>query len=368
MSSEAEKRIVDGTAWRDFCDALKEAGDAILRPGTPDTAFDRAEGYRYLTRLVRAGLEAQIEFSDPRFPGFYQLSNETIKIGNDNPDNFYQNSTISGQYEYRISGTRGTVHYLSFGTKAGGYEKDGTMSPTGQLDGKDLSVEPDGTLEILVSRHPKPGNWLPMREDTTQLIVRQTFLDRAREEPAQLQIECLSAQGDSALDPETFEQRLQAAASFVRSTSHIFLDWMDIYSHHINKLPSDDQERCQAAGGDARIHYKQSYWKLEPDEALLIEAKRIPRCPYWNLQISNYWMESLDYVNHRIHINNHSAISEPDGSVRIVLAHRNPGPRWPNWLETTGHRLGGMLFRWVDADEHPPVDTRVVKFSELASL
>jgi hypothetical protein len=140
------------------------------------------------------------------------------------------------------------------------------------------------------------------------------------------------------------------------------------YSRHINELPADDQAKCQAAGGDANIHYLQSYWRLGADEALVIDAKIIPECSAWNFQLSNFWMESLDYRYHRISINKHTAQARPDGSVRIVVAHRNPGPQHPNWLETCGHQEGGMLFRWIEAEEHPGVDTRVVKHSELAEL
>ena len=63
-----EQSIVDGSAWADFCDNLKEAGDIILRSETPGDVFNRAEGYRYLSRLLRAGLESNIESSDPHFP------------------------------------------------------------------------------------------------------------------------------------------------------------------------------------------------------------------------------------------------------------------------------------------------------------
>ena len=42
--SEAEQRIIDGRAWADFCQALERAGDAVLRPTTPATPLDRAEG------------------------------------------------------------------------------------------------------------------------------------------------------------------------------------------------------------------------------------------------------------------------------------------------------------------------------------
>jgi hypothetical protein len=364
-SEEAEQRIIDGSAWRDFCDELKAAGDAILRDGNPEDAFNRAEGIRYLSRLTRAGLEAQVEFGDPRFPGFYQLSNETIKIGNDNPDNCYLNSTISGRYDYRIRGERGTVPYLSLGTKAGGYETSGTMVPTGQIDAKDMKIAPDGSFEILMSCRPQPGNWLPMKPETTQLIVRQTFSDRGSEEAATLEIECLNGDALDVLDPSALEAKLKSAAHFVQNTSNLFIDWMQRYSGHINELPSDDQKKCQDAGGDASIHYFQSYWKLADDEALIIRPDRIPKCAAWNFQLSNYWMESLDYRNHKIWVNNHTAVYDEEDNVTIVVAGENPGSRFPNWLETTNHGEGGMLFRWIDAESHPPIRTEVVKLSEL---
>ena len=364
----AEARLVDGTTWREFCRALEKAGDTILRESTPADPFNRAEGVRYLTRLLRAALESQVESSDPCFPRFYQLSNRTIKIGNDNPDNTYHNCNVSGAHDYRITGTRGTVPYISFGTKAGTYEENGEMWPTGQLDSSSMEIADDGTFEILVSKEKKPGNWLPMTEETGMIIVRQLFTTRENEEEATYDIECLTrGDADDRLDPARLEDALGRATDFVTSTSNLFTDWMEGYAAHLNALPSDDQERCQRAGGDANIHYLQSYWRLAPDEALLIEADRIPEAGHWNLQISNFWMESLDYRYHRIHVNKHTAHYEPDGSVRIVLAHANPGASFPNRLETCGHDCGGMLFRWIDTGgDHPPVRTRVVPLSDLA--
>jgi len=56
--------------------------------------------------------------------------------------------------------------------------------------------------------------------------------------------------------------------------------------------------------------------------------------------------------------------NQPDGSVRIVVAHEDPGV--PNWVNTVGHSQGTMCFRWIRATEHPQPRTRVVKRSELA--
>lgn len=363
--NDRERRIVDGEAWRDFCRALERAGGAVLQAGTPATAFDRAEGFRYLTRLLRAGLESHVESSDPHHPRFFQLANETIKIGNDNPDNLYHNANLSGELEYRIRGVRGTVPYLSFMTSGGGYESDGSMARTGQLDGHEIACDADGRFEILVSASPQPGNWLPMQRSTTGLVVRQTFSRRDRETPARYAIECLDPQRSDTLRPEALEPALQRAAAFVEGTANLFVDWMRRFEAHTNRLPPNDQEMCVRAGGDANIHYHNSRWALGPDEALWIELKP-PECTTWNLQVGNFWMESLDYRYHRIHLNKHTAHYEPDGSVRIVLAHRDPGEALPNWLETCDHDQGAMLLRYVGASEHPPIATRVVPFADLA--
>ena len=53
-----------------------------------------------------------------------------------------------------------------------------------------------------------------------------------------------------------------------------------------------------------------------------------------------------------------------DGSVLLVVAHQDPGE--PNWIDTAGHLLGTMCWRWIGATEYPPVNTQVVKLSDLA--
>ena len=362
-----EQQLGNGELWHRFCDELKVAGDLVMAPGAPEDLFTRAEGYRYLTRLLRAGLDSYVESSDPRYPRFFQFANETIKIGNDNPDNIYHNANLDGRLDYRIRGNRGTVNYLSFGTKAGSYATTGTMEHTGQLEADELVTNDQGDFEIILSSKRKPDNWLPMQPDTQSLIVRQTFNDRGNEIPANYTIECLNPDQAARFEPAQFGEQLIKSAEFVKQTSGMFKAWMDIYSQHINQLPADDQERCQRAGGDAAIFYLQSYWQLAPDEALVVHAPEVPKCSTWNFQLSNYWMESLDYRNYRISLNKHTATYNNDGSVTVVVAHKNPGPAYPNWLTTEGHSKGGMLWRWVEADRHPPVDCQVVKLETLMS-
>ena len=135
-------------------------------------------------------------------------------------------------------------------------------------------------------------------------------------------------------------------------TASLFVDWMGKFEMHTNALPPNDQEMCHRAGGDSNIYYHNSRWRLAPHEALVIEATP-PECATWNLQVGNFWMESLDYRYHRVHLNKFTADVESDGSVKIVLAHRDPGSGWPNWLETCDHSEGAMLFRYVGAKGIP---------------
>jgi hypothetical protein len=360
----ARERATSGRSWEEFCERLKSAGAVITAPDAPDDPLDRAEGFRYLSRLARAALESFVEYADPDAPALHRPVHETAKIGADNPDNYYQHATISGRREYRIRGRRGSIHYLDFATQTGGVASSGDSRQTGHLEGSQLAIGPDGRFEIALSCEERPGNWLPMEPETTTLIVRQTYHDREREKPAELTIERVDGSDRPApWTPEKLDRGLGQAAGLVVACANLFASWAQGFRKHVNQLPEFDRAVSMGAGGDPNIVYYHSYWELGPGEALLIEVTP-PECSSWNFQLNNHWMESLDYRFHRIHVNKHTAALEPDGSVRIAVAHEDPG--LPNWIETAGHQRGTMCFRWIGATEHPQPHTRVVKLAELA--
>lgn len=362
-ANDAAQRVMSGATWDEFCDSLKQAGRVVTAEGSPHDLLDRAEGFRYLSRLARAALETFLEYGDPEAPALHRPVHETAKIGADNPDNYYQRAAISGRYEYRIRGRRGTVHYLGFGAQSPGVASSGDSRQSGYLEASALEIGPDGSFEIALSREPRPGNWLPLAEDSESLLVRQTFLDRERETPAELVIERVDGGGPPRpLTPERLDGGLRAAAGLVNGCAALFASWVRGFEKHPNQLPLFDPRVSLGAGGDPNITYYHAYWRLEPDEVLLIEVTP-PACDSWNFQLDNWWMESLDYRHHRIHVNKHTAVAEGDGSVRIAVAHEDPG--LPNWIETAGHRHGTMCFRWIGAKEHPQPRTRVVRLAEL---
>lgn len=387
----AYKRIVSGEAWEDFCDTLKSAGASVLGMDSPKDPVTQAEGYRYLSRLIRAGLEGFVEYADPAFPVLRRMVHETVKIGADNPDNVYLNAAVRGEYDYIIEGKRNSINFLGFSTQQGNYGDKEGLPATGFLDGADLALEEDGSFSVRVSTKKQTGNWLPMEPETNLLIVRQTYLDREHEIPAELSIRRVTAGGEprddggpqgaapgsaeaptsaspaaeapAPLTPAKLVEGLDTASKLVAGASFLFARWAKQFKVHTNELPQMPPEVSNAAGGDPKIAYYHSYWRLAPDEALIIEVTP-PSCEFWNFQVNNHWMESLDYRYFPIHVNAHSAVYEKDGSVKIVVAHKNPG--CPNWLTTAGHPCGTMLFRWVKADSHPQPKTRVVKTEALS--
>ena len=183
--------------------------------------------------------------------------------------------------------------------------------------------------------------------------------------------------------------RYRVNGTLAADAAMLFANWPRGFGKHSNRLPVFDPDVSFAAGGDPNIVYYRSHRALAEDEALLVEVTP-PECEHWNFQVNNYWMESLDHRYRTIRTNRKLARYEDDGSVRLVVAHRDPG--LPNWLETAGHtsgticflwigvprraaRLGPwghtsgtMCFRWIKASEHPEPRTRVVSRAELEAL
>lgn len=336
----------------------------LQRDDSPKDALSQAEGVRYLSRLTRAALQTFVEHADPAAPVLQRVVHETAKMGADNPDNHYANAAISGEHVYRLWGTRGSVQWLEFATQKGAYGQGRGMPPTGRLDAGDMAIAEDGSFELWISVEPREGNWLPMEPDSGTLIVRQSRLDPACEELAELHIERVGGGGPPGpLDPVALEGGLRSAGMLVGGAAMIFAGWAEGFTAHTNRLPRFDPALSDSMGGVPDIAYYHSYWRLDPGQCLVIEATP-PPCDHWNFQLNNHWMESLDYRHHRIHTNSALAHVEPDGSIRVVVAHEDPGH--PNWIRTVGHTFGTMCFRWVRPEGQPPEPAcRVVAAADL---
>jgi hypothetical protein len=357
VSDDLTAKVTSGAAWAEFCDALKAAGEEVLRPGLDDP-LDIVEGYRLLTRLLRGSLESRLEYGDPRYPKLICTCHETIKIVAENPDNLYLGSSIAGRYDYRVWGTRGDARWISFNTfNAGGFGGKGGRGTGTTLHEHQLHIEADGTFELFLSQQPQAGNWLALEPDTTSLTVRQTFLHKGRDTPAGLDIERVG--GDASpppLDATHLYISLVASAAYARRVADIGASWAERNAAHPNVF-FDAQADDTRLFADPQIHWHMAYVELPDDEALVVDFVP-PACDYWMVALHNHWMETLDYRYYPVTLNNATAHAALDGSVRVVVAHRDPGV--PNWLSMAGHRHGVLGVRWVGADIADVVPTTTV--------
>jgi hypothetical protein len=335
--------VLSGAAWDQFCDALKDVGRLVQDARAPSDPIDRAEGYRFLMRLLRYGFESFLEYSDPLHPQLHRGSHETIKIIHENPDNLYLGARVDGRHTYRVHGTLGTARWMSFNIHAGAFGSGG-RGTAAALDARELVLGEDRRFELFLGGERRGANWLPLPPDAGSLIVRQTFADRARERACELAIERLAAgERPAPLAPEQVGAALVRTPLMMRALAEMALSWSGDLEKEKNRFAAV-MPAAAAIFRDPEIQFHVAYFELAPDSALVVEATP-PACDYWMFVLSNHWLETLDYVRHRISLNNHSAVLEPDGSVKIVVAGRDPGHA--NWLDTAGHTRGTIGVRWV---------------------
>lgn len=361
---DVTEKVVDGTAWREFCDLLADAGEVVLDPSNPDSPLDRAEGFRMLTRLLRGALESRLEHGRPRDPELICVCHETIKIVAENPDTHYLGASIDGQYDYRIWGTRGEARWISFNLFSGGGFGGGGPGTGATLHETQMHIEPDGSFELFISQREHPGNWLRSEPDTRSIAIRQTFLDRTHQQHAELHIERIGGgEPPEPLTPHDLYLGLLYAGHYVKGVAEIGAQWAARQARWPNTFTDEAESEMTDKFKDPQITWHQAYFELADDEALVIEVTP-PDCDYWMVALHNHWMETLDYVHHRSTLNCRSAQIDDDGSVRFVVAHRDPGV--PNWLDTAGHARGTVGVRWVGADVADVLpSTRVVHVDDV---
>jgi len=377
-------------AWREFLGSLADAAKTITGPTGAANALERAEGFRYLTRLIGAGLEMHLERADAARPSFTRMLSPIRKFLGDNPDVLYEVVPLEGARRYRVRGRRGSELYLAFCV----YERtpEGTTALGANLSDSQMRFEPDGSFEVELAAERPAGarNWLALGPRAASMIARQYFHAPASATPARLEIEAIPAAGPpEPLTEAALAERLAAVAHFVRETSELSAA-LSVFAG-LNPAPRGGEPEhvaLQVVGGvvqaerpSARelvaqldpklvaghlptpdIAYTGAWWRIGPDEAVVAEGTP-PRCRYWSLQIFNRWLESPDYRYRRVALNDSQVKLEADGSFRVVIAARDPGAR--NWIDTAGHEEGQGVFRALLAEKPPVVRFRIAKLDSL---
>jgi hypothetical protein len=417
-------------AWDDMIRSLERARDAIDDPKLmppPDSPRNLAEGYRYLMGFVHSAVERAFH-EDPVRPHFRNALSIINRATIDNADAIYFFAAIDGRASYVISGRvedcrvwggeepasagRKAPHYFILEASSGVMAGDsgdlrelrpGLKTQTGRLDSSSIQVDRDGRFEILLAPERPPGhdgNFIstlkvvdrPHPDDpdasperyANYVSGRQLFYDWEREDAIHLAIRQLGAEGaaPAAYMPAQAAAELRRCGELVRGQMHFWNSFwtilMGTYGHREGGIEGvqfnrNEFNKINAAsgatgGGMSTNLYGGAVFELDADEALILE-NRIPSSPqYFGFQLANLWGESIDYGNRVGSLNGAQIETDPDGVIRLVIAHRDPGVL--NWLDTAGHRAGFLTARWAyseqpSEDQWPSAKVTVARFDEI---
>jgi hypothetical protein len=382
----AKERLLSGRAWDDFCDTLRTAGHMIDRWGKEPSELERAEWYRFMTRVCRNGFERFVENCEPDRPRLRDATwRQSINFQNPDQDHLLT-EFVDGRHEYRITGQRGTVPYFVLGAWRSAQPADlgardwaargveglkefdpATLKTTAFLQSDTMKFEPDGSFEIILSQKKHAGNWLQLQPDTTGVLVRVVYHERQREQAPQMKIERLDGAAPRPITPEDMSIGLAKAGQTVLGYSELVRAWwQDNLAKRPNRLRFS-MTTYLSNGGVADREHGFGAWQKAPGQALVIEFTP-PACEYWIFQLCNRWQENLDnYEDGQGYVTKFTVKPEADGRVRIVIAERDPGIGG-NWVDPYGHDTGGMSLRLIKTEGAPVVTTHLVELAELTRL
>jgi hypothetical protein len=347
-----------GEAWRRFSERIAALGAVVTQEGAPTSARERAEGYRYLARLVTANLDQWIRRGDPDDPRVLWLNDSW---GLPNADAVYTTVPLRGDGVYEVTGQRGSVHWLNFQLTAGWFGTDQPMRVVSEVSGHEIAVAEDGRFRLVLGGPEQKSNWLPMAPDASALTIRQFFYDWDGETRAEVAIRRQGGgPGPAPLAPATIAERLDRTASVIEAIAELFPKRAIAGRTHMANAFSAPAGAGNQLGINRNV-YSGGHFVLGPDEALVVEVTP-PACIYWGIQLGSFWMEPIDFANHQSSLNGRQAVLDPDGVFRAVVSARDPGV--PNWLDTTGLPEGTMLIRWLGCDTGPRPTTRKLPFDE----
>ncbi len=385
MEDRARDRLVSGQAWDDFCDTLKVAGRVIEGFGEEPSDVERAEWYRYLSRMVRNGFERMVENCEPDRPRLRDAPwRQSINVQSPDQDHLMC-EFVDGAYEYRIRGNRGSVPYFIMATwsapqpadlgardwaplgVSGLAEFDPTnLTTTSFVSSRDLDMDDDGNFEVVLSQTPPSRNGLAMQANTTGILIRTVFSDRSSVTTPTMEIERLDDPKPRPVRPAEMAEGLAKAGQIVLGYAELVRAWwFDNLSQRPNTIDFSEATYLSNGGVLDRLHGF-GCWQKPKDHALVVRFVPSP-CEHWILQVCNRWQENLDiYEDGQGYITKFTSSVESDGSILAVLADRNPGIGG-NWIDTFEHDAGVFSLRLIQTEGAPEVSLQVVSIAALES-
>jgi hypothetical protein len=384
----AADQLLSGRAWDDFCETLRETGKLIDQFGDDVTDLDRTEWYRFLSRYVRMGLERYVECSEPTRPRFRDMTwRQSINFTSPLQDHLFADF-VDGSADYVIEGNIGTLPYfviasLRFNAPADFASRDwaplgpdgleqfdpAMVTTSGAIQSSEITFDADGDFRVVVSKErPADGSdWLPITPETSLLLVRGVYRNRAGTVPATMRIARLDDAAPEPIGPAFLSGALAKTGQATLAYAELARRWwQDNLATRPNTVEFSESLYMSNGGvQDDRFHGFGA-WERAADEAVVVRFAPI-KCDFWTFQLCNIWQENFDnYEDGQGYVYQDGVTLEADGSVLMVIADRDPGCGG-TWIDPYGHTHGGWSFRLIKTygKPPPPVHTWKVRVEDL---
>jgi len=353
-------------AWRDFCRRLEAMGERVFSDDFPASPEARVAAIEHLAGQTLCWTGWSVFHADPRRPRFQRQNDLITPWGGPNADNVYRHARVDAARRYRIRGQMHSCEDFMLAVRMG-FMHEPRWGTVVELAAHELGIGRGDEFELVVGGEDPGdpgGHWVPLPEGAAMVSFREYYFDWAVDEPAAMTIECLDDDVDAPaprVDGAALALRLGDAAAGVEHSVEYWNRYL--HEHRAEGIDNVFQPPMKVAKGLAAARYGFCFWDLGDDDVLLVEADA-PGARYWSFHcydLGTY--ELIDPVDRPTSLDHEQAVVDPDGRVRVVVAHEDPGV--PNWLDTGGRRRGQLTFRWFWSEGDPETTARVVARADL---
>jgi hypothetical protein len=319
---------------------------------------DQAEALAVVLQHLATALETQFD-EDPAHPTFRPIVTSWRKALGDNADARYHDARVDPAGTYRVRGNLAGAVYVSFTVEAAAGDGSFPTATVGVLNDTDLGADDNGAFEFIAGGPEQSSPWLPLPEGAGRITVRHYWEDADtpwRPPLADLGLTIDLIAGHDAVPSrspaptdESTAADIRRLATYVRTRTVELIPRPGegappgFVAQVPHEFPPPIPPGAHAlAAADAA--YSMAPYLLGPDEALVMTVKW-PACRCANVSLWTRQLRTFDYLRGAVSLNRAQAVREADGSVRIVVAHRDPGV--PNWLSTEGRPFGLVFWRFM---------------------
>lgn len=302
--------------------------------------------------------------ADLDHPAFVPGAGYHQRMGMPNPDTAYLTAAVDGTGIYRLTGDRGTAPEVSLMPMGGPSAAGLKTYPAINL--LEFELDADGRLDLMLSaERPEDhsGQWCKIAPDVATLMLRAVSDDWGSHRDPVLALTRLDKPSRRQRPaPDAIAANLAAVLPVLEGSLGFGMRKLPQLraAGTINTVSAVDYS---AGGGMVGQWYHEGLFEIPAGKALVVDADLRGGVDTLSLALTDAMGCTLDWANAQTSLNRKQAHIDSDGHLRFVVSGEDPGVH--NWLDTMGHPVGVMQFRWTGCADPPGLTFQLVDADEV---